>query len=109
GGAAVKLAGLRVRGIELSQAMVAQLGKQPGASAIDVTIGDFATTELDETFTLVYRVRNTITNLTSQESQIECFRNAAVHLKPGGSVRDRELRPRAAASAFQSRQPLYIF
>jgi hypothetical protein len=29
-------------------------------------------------------VRNTITNLTTQEEQVACFRNAAAHLEPGG-------------------------
>ena len=33
---------------------------------------------------LVYLVRNTITNLTTQEEQVACFRNAAAHLTPGG-------------------------
>jgi Methyltransferase domain len=76
--------GVRVHGIELSPAMAAQLQAQPGASDIDVTIGDFATTEVPGTFSLVYLVRNTITNLTTQDEQVECFRNAAAHLQVGG-------------------------
>jgi SAM-dependent methyltransferase len=76
--------GLRVHGIELSPAMVTQLQAQPGASDIGVTIGDFATAKAAERFTLVYLVRNTITNLTTQDEQVECFRNAASHLEPGG-------------------------
>jgi hypothetical protein len=36
------------------------------------------------TFSLVYLLRNTITNLTTQDEQVECFRNAAAHLRPGG-------------------------
>lgn len=76
--------GVHVYGIELSPAMVAVLRTKPEAHGIDVTIGDFATTKLDETFQLVYLARNTITNLTSQDEQVECFRNAAAHLKPGG-------------------------
>jgi hypothetical protein len=35
-------------------------------------------------FRLVYLVRNTITNLTSQDEQVDAFRNAARHLEPGG-------------------------
>ena len=31
-----------------------------------------------------YLVRNTIMNLTSQDEQVECFRNVAAHLEPGG-------------------------
>jgi SAM-dependent methyltransferase len=76
--------GVRVHGIDLSPAMVAQLQKKPGAADVGVTIGDFATTKVDGKFTLVYLVRNTITNLTTQGEQVECFRNAAAHLEPGG-------------------------
>jgi hypothetical protein len=43
--------------------MVAELEAQPGSGDIGVTIGDFATTAIGETFALVYLVRNTITNL----------------------------------------------
>jgi SAM-dependent methyltransferase len=77
--------GVRVHGIELSPAMVAQLQAKPGADDIGVTIGDFATTRVAGTFTLAYLVRNTITNLTTQDEQVECFRNVAAHLEPGGS------------------------
>jgi Dimethyladenosine transferase (rRNA methylation) len=76
--------GVHVHGIELSPAMVAVLRMKPGAHEIDVTIGDFATAKVDETFHLAYLVRNTITNLTTQDEQVECFRNAAAHLKSGG-------------------------
>jgi SAM-dependent methyltransferase len=76
--------GVRVHGIELSSAMVAQLQRKHGASDIGVTIGDFATAKVSETFTLVYLLRNTITNLTTQDEQVECFRNVAAHLRPGG-------------------------
>ena len=76
--------GVHVHGIELSPAMVEQLRAKPGADDIGVTIGDFATTKVDGTFTLAYLVFNTITNLTTQDEQVECFRNVAAHLQPGG-------------------------
>ena len=76
--------GLRVHGIELSVAMVEELGTKPGSSAIDVTVGDFATAHVGETFTMAYLVRNTITNLTTEDEQVACFQNAAAHLEPGG-------------------------
>ena len=38
--------GVRVHGIELSAAMVAQLQSEEGASEIEVTVGDFATTTI---------------------------------------------------------------
>jgi hypothetical protein len=73
-----------VHGIDLSPAMVAQLQAKPGADDIPVTIGDFATTRVNGTFRLAYLVYNTITNLTTQDEQVECFRNVAAHLEPGG-------------------------
>jgi SAM-dependent methyltransferase len=76
--------GVRVQGIELSPAMVSQLRAKPGADDIGVTTGDFATTRVDGSFTLAYLVRNTIMNLTTQDEQVQCFRNVAAHLEPGG-------------------------
>lgn len=76
--------GVHVHGIELSPAMAAELKAREGGRDVAVTVGDFATTRVDGTFTLVYLVANTITNLTTQEEQVACFRNAAAHLGPGG-------------------------
>ena len=76
--------GVRVHGIELSPAMAARLEAKPWASDIGVTIGDFATTRVGRRFSLAYLVYNTITNLTTQEDQVACFRNVAAQLEPGG-------------------------
>lgn len=76
--------GVSVNGIDLSPAMVARLRAKAGADAIPVTIGDIATTMVDGTFSLVYLLCNTIANLTTQEEQVQCFRNAAAHLESGG-------------------------
>jgi SAM-dependent methyltransferase len=76
--------GVPVHGIELSKAMVARLRAKPGGEAIGVTIGDFATTTVDGTFSVAYLVWNTIMNLTTQAAQVACFRNVAAHLEPGG-------------------------
>jgi SAM-dependent methyltransferase len=83
---AVPLAGrgVRVHGIDLSEAMVARLRAKPGAEEIGVTIGDFATTRVEGTFSVAYLVFNTINNLTTQDGQVACFQNAAAHLEPGG-------------------------
>ena len=64
--------------------MVARLRAKPGGDDIGVTIGDFATTTVDGTFSLAYLVFNTIMNLTTQAAQVACFRNVAAHLEPGG-------------------------
>jgi SAM-dependent methyltransferase len=76
--------GVPVHGIELSPDMVAQLRAKPGTDDIGVTIGDFATTRVGERFQLAYLVRNTIMNLTTQDTQVACFQNVAAHLEPGG-------------------------
>ena len=76
--------GVPVHGIDLSSAMVARLQTKLGADGIGVTIGDFATTKVPGTFRLAYLVFNTIMNLTTQDEQVECFRNVAAHLEPGG-------------------------
>jgi SAM-dependent methyltransferase len=76
--------GVRVHGIDLSEAMVARLRAKPGAKEIGVTIGDFATTTVDGTFSVAYLVFNTIGNLTTQDEQVACFENVAAHLEPGG-------------------------
>src|ERR1700682_922816 len=77
--------GVPVHGIELSNAMVARLRAKRGAEKISVTIGDFATTTVDRSFSLAYLLFNTIMNLTTQTAQVACFRNVAAHLEPGGS------------------------
>jgi SAM-dependent methyltransferase len=76
--------GIPVHGIDLSEAMVARLRAKPGGGSIGVTIGDFATTSVDETFAVAYLVYNTINNLTTQDAQVACFENVAGHLAPGG-------------------------
>ena len=76
--------GIRVHGIDLSEAMVARLQAKSGNEQIGLTIGDFATTTVDELFSVAYLVFNTIMNLTTQEEQVACFQNAAAHLQPGG-------------------------
>ncbi|HET9301739.1 MAG TPA: class I SAM-dependent methyltransferase [Propionibacteriaceae bacterium] len=76
--------GIRVHGIDLSEAMVARLQAKPGAEQIGVTVGDFATTTVEGRFSVAYLVFNTIMNLTTQDEQVACFHNVASHLQPGG-------------------------
>ena len=90
GRVAVPLAarGVKVSGIELSTAMVARLRAKPGGdeAAIAVVLGDMTTARAPGagTFGLVFLVFNTLMNLTTQDAQVDCFRNAAAHLAPGG-------------------------
>jgi len=105
---------VKVHGIELSPAMAEQLRAKPGAEAVDVTIGDMTTTRVEGTFRLVYLVFNTIGNLTTQDDQVACFRNAAAHLEPGGFfvievvVPDLRRLPPGETTRVFSRSPGYV-
>ena len=76
--------GVRVAGIELSQPMIDRLREKADADRVPVVLGDMATARVPGEFSLAYLVFNTISNLLTQEEQVECFRNAARHLRPGG-------------------------
>jgi SAM-dependent methyltransferase len=84
GRVAVPLAerGVTVHGIDMSRAMLDRLRAKN--AEIGVTVGDIAQTRAGSGFDLVYLVFNTVMNLTTQDAQVECFRNAAAHLRPGG-------------------------
>src|SRR5439155_6018660 len=86
--------GVRVHGIDLSEAMVGRLRAKPGAEQIGVTIGDFATATVEATFSVAYLVANTIMNLTTQDEQVACFQNVAAQLEPGGCFVVEVLMPR---------------
>jgi SAM-dependent methyltransferase len=83
-GVPLAASGVPVTGIELSEPMVAQLRRKVDEATLPVTVGDMATTSVPGEFSLVYLVWNGISNLRTQEEQVECFRNAAAHLSPGG-------------------------
>jgi len=76
--------GVSMAGIELSQPMVDQLRRKTSAEELPVVTGDMATATVRGRFSLVYVVWNSIGNLCTQDEQVQCFRNAARHLSPGG-------------------------
>jgi SAM-dependent methyltransferase len=76
--------GVRVAGIDDSEAMLARLREKPRAERIETALGDMTETRVAGEFAVVYLVFNTIGNLTSQDAQVACFENAAAHLRPGG-------------------------
>ena len=76
--------GVPVRGIELSRAMAARVPGKPGGPEVEVTIGDMTSTRVPGEYSLVYLVFNTISNVTTQDGQVDVFVNAAAHLRPGG-------------------------
>ena len=86
GRVAIPLAGkgIDVHGIDVSEAMVARMPEKPGGDAVNATIGDMADVAVGGTFSLVFVVFNTFFMLTTQEDQLRCFRNVAVHLTDDG-------------------------
>ncbi|MFF9146906.1 class I SAM-dependent DNA methyltransferase [Streptomyces sp. NPDC014861] len=83
-GVPLRARGVPVAGIELSAHMAAVLRRKADEDTLPVVMGDMATATAPGRFTLVYLVYNTISNLLTQDEQVECFRNAARHLEPGG-------------------------
>jgi len=76
--------GIPVSGVDISEEMLAKLAEKPDAEKIAVTVGDMTTTRVDGEFALVLVAFNSIFVLPDQRSQVDLFRNAAAHLRPGG-------------------------
>ena len=76
--------GIRVSGIDASEAMVERLRAKPGGADIPVTMGDFGEVAVEGPFRLVYVVFNTFFSLLGQEEQVRCFRNVAARLSDDG-------------------------
>jgi hypothetical protein len=75
--------GVRVHGVDISSTVLEQLHAKGGR--VTTTLGDYTTTTVDGTFSLVYLVWNSLSNVTTQAGQVAAFANAAAHLSPGGS------------------------
>jgi SAM-dependent methyltransferase len=76
--------GLRVDGVEQSEAMVARLRGKPGGDGLAVTMGDMAEVPVSGSYRLIYLVFNTLYNLLTQDDQVRCFENVARHLTDDG-------------------------
>ena len=77
--------GVVVEGVEASPEMVALMRAKPGGDGIPVTIGDMADVPVTGPYRLVYLVFNTLFNLVDANRQLDCFRNVARVLAPGGA------------------------
>jgi SAM-dependent methyltransferase len=116
GRVAVPLAerGVPVTGIELSGPMIDELRTKVDDVRMPVLVGDMATARAPGAYTLVYLVFNTISNLLTQAEQVECFRNAARHLTPGGRfvielwVPDLRMLPPGQQATVPHTEPGYI-
>lgn len=106
--------GVRVTGIELSRPMIEQLRTKIDEPSLPVIQGDMASATAPGSYTLVYLVYGTLSNLLSQDEQIACFRNAARHLAARGRFvvelgvpQLRTLPPGQSANVFAN-EPGYI-
>jgi hypothetical protein len=81
----LKATGVRVHGIDASQAMISRLRAKPGGAEIPVTMVDFGDFTLPDRFRLVYVVFNTFFGLLTQDDQVSCFRAVARHLTEDGA------------------------
>lgn len=77
--------GVAVEGIEASQAVLGRLRATPGGESIPVAMGDMADVAVDGPFGLVYLVWSGLFHLPDQARQVDCFRNVARVLAPGGA------------------------
>jgi SAM-dependent methyltransferase len=76
--------GLKVAGIDASTRMLEALRAKPGGRQIQVEIGDYTTTRVDGTFSVVALVFNNVLDPRGLPAQLALFENAATHLEPGG-------------------------
>lgn len=76
--------GVAVEGVEGSAAMVERMRRKPGGGSIPAVVGDMADVAVEGPFEMAYLVFNTLFNLPSQARQVDCFRNVAKVLEPGG-------------------------
>jgi len=76
--------GIKVEGVDASPAVVQRLRAAPGGESIPVVTADMADVPVRGPFQLVYLVWNSLFNLPSQARQVDCFRNVARVLGPGG-------------------------
>jgi SAM-dependent methyltransferase len=77
-------AGVEVHGIDSSEAMIARLRAKPGGDQVPIAMGNFADVAVDRLYELIYIPFNTFFALLTQEDQLRCMHNVAMHLHPGG-------------------------
>lgn len=77
-------AGVDVRGIDASAAMVDRLRDKEGGADLDVVIGDFGEADLGRGLSVVFVAFNTFFALQDQRHQIDCFHAVAAALGPRG-------------------------
>jgi len=80
----LKERGIEIHGVDISDAMVAELRKKPGGEEIPVIMGNFAEVDFGGEFPLVFLAFNTIFGLLTQDDQLRLFENVARQLTGDG-------------------------
>ena len=78
--------GVRVSGIDSSQAMLDQLAAKPRAELIDAQLGHMVRDMAQGPFSVVLLAYNTLFNLLSAQEQQECIIRCAKSLSTGGHI-----------------------
>ena len=78
--------GVRVSGIDSSQAMLDQLTAKPRAELITATLGHMVRDMAPGPFSVVLLAYNTLFNLLSAQEQQQCLIRCAESLAPGGHI-----------------------
>ncbi|MEX5635691.1 MULTISPECIES: class I SAM-dependent DNA methyltransferase [Parafrankia] len=89
--------GVPVHGVDNSPSMLDQLRAKPGGDAVTVLEGDIVTGELGGPYAVVAMPSYTISAITSQDEQVDCFANAARHLTEDGCFVLEAMVPRSEA------------
>ena len=76
--------GVRVDGIDFSTAMVDLLRSKPGGKDLNIEIANFKDVDINDQYSLIFIIWNSLFNLLTQEDQTTCFKNVAKHLSTGG-------------------------
>ncbi len=91
-------AGLRVVGIDSSEAMLAKLRERDTASTVEAVLGDIAGDLPAGPFDAVLVAYNTIFNLLGEQDQPSLFQRVAKRLAPGGAFVVEAFVPHADAT-----------
>jgi len=75
---------VEVHGIEASLEMVTKLREKPGGKDLLVRVGNLVDIAVEDEYTLIFAIFNTLSYVTNQNDQARCFVNVARHLSSDG-------------------------
>lgn len=76
--------GVEVDGIDISQVGIDLVRAHPEGGAVNASVADISSFDLERQYSLIYCVANGLANVADQDSQARCFERVAAHLAPDG-------------------------